>query len=66
MTGKQFVKLVTHKRIPLSCIAVRINCNLATLKALEKLDQVPAPYLVKFMCAFQDSLSASDIELLSH
>lgn len=66
MTGKEFLKLVTHKRIPLSCIAARINCKLATLKALERVEKVPKAYVIKFISAFQDSLSEQDMVLLTH
>ncbi len=65
MTGREFLKLVTHKGIPLSCIAVRLNCKLATLRAIEFMESVPRPYIIKFIAAFQDSLSDSELELLT-
>lgn len=65
MTGKEFLKLVTHRGIPLSCIAGRLNCKLATLRAMEFMETVPKPYVVKFISAFQDSLSEKDMMLLT-
>lgn len=66
MTGKEFLKLVTHKRIPLSCIAVRLNCKLATLKALNNVENMPKAYIIKFISAFQESLSENDLYALTH
>jgi len=66
MTGQEFLKLVTHKRIPLSCIAVRMNCKLTTLKALSQVESMPKAYVIKFISAFQDSLSESDLYALTH
>lgn len=66
MTGKSFIKLVTHKRIPLSCIALRLDCKLQTLRALEKQEKVPRAYIVKFINAFQNSLSEKELYTLTH
>jgi hypothetical protein len=65
MTGKDFLKLVTHRGIPLSCIASRLNCKLTTLKAMAYMETVPKPYIIKFISAFQDSLSEQDMQLLT-
>mgnify|MGYP001124112759 CR=1 FL=1 len=65
MTGREFLKLVTHRGIPLSCIAGRLNCKLATLRAFEFMESVPKPYIIKFISAFQDSLSEQDMQLLT-
>lgn len=65
MTGKEFLKLVTHRGIPLSCIAVRLNCKLATLRAMSFMETMPKPYIIKFIYAFQDSLSEQDMKLLT-
>lgn len=66
MTGKNFIKLVTHKRIPLSCIALKLNCKLQTLRALEKQEKVPYAYIVKFIHAFKSSLSEKEVYALKH
>ena len=65
MTGREFLRFLARRGIPLSCIAVKINCKLATLKAIEFMDTVPKPYIVKFIAAFRDSLSESDLALLT-
>ena len=66
MTGKAFLKMVTHKGIPLSCIAVRLNCKLATIKAIGFMETVPKPYIVKFISAFRDSLTDHDVQALTN
>ena len=65
MTGKEFLKLVARRGIPLSCIAGRLNCKLATIRAFELMESVPKPYVIKFISAFQDSLSPQDLDLLT-
>ncbi len=65
MTGKEFIKLVAHKRIPLSCIAQRLNCKLKTLKNFEQVEKIPPAYISKFIAAFKDSLSEVDKKALS-
>lgn len=65
MTGKEFLKLVSRRGIPLSSIAGRLNCKLSTLQALTSMDSVPKHYVVKFIAAFQDCLSPNDLDLLS-
>ncbi|MDT0594243.1 hypothetical protein [Glaciecola petra] len=65
MTGKEFLRLVARRGIPLSCIASRLNCKLATIRAFELMDTIPKPYVIKFISAFQDSLSPQDLDLLT-
>lgn len=64
MTGRAFVRLITKRGIPLSCIAAKLNCRLTTLKALERLERVPRHYVLHFVNAFRDSLTDSDMQLL--
>ncbi len=65
MTGRAFIRLIAKRGIPLSCIAAKLNCKLATLRAIEKMEQVPKHYANRFVTAFKGSLTASDMELLS-
>ncbi|GLR70055.1 hypothetical protein [Agaribacter marinus] len=65
MTGREFIKFIGKRGIPLSCIATRLNCKLATLRALEKVEAVPKHYVTMFVSAFQDSLSEQDLRVLT-
>jgi len=65
MTGRAFIRLIAKRGIPLSCIANKLDCKLSTLKAIEKMETVPRYYSLKFINAFKDSLTLSDMELLT-
>ncbi|WP_395343230.1 hypothetical protein PN836_002935 [Ningiella sp. W23] len=65
MTGRAFIRLISKRGIPLSCIANRLNCQLKTLRALEQSDKVPSHYVNGFKRAFKESLTLADIQLLS-
>ncbi|MFC3121718.1 hypothetical protein [Agaribacter flavus] len=60
MTGKEFIKFLSKRGIPLSCIASKLGCKLANLRAIEKMDAVPKFYLEGFFANFKDSLSKKD------
>jgi hypothetical protein len=64
MTGRAFIRLITKRGIPLSCIAIRLNCKLKTLKAIERMEQVPRHYISTFVNAFKECLTDSDVQLL--
>lgn len=64
MTGRAFIRLVTKRGIPLSCIANKLNCRLEALKAIEKMETVPRHYAISIVNAFKDSLTPSDMKLL--
>jgi len=65
MTGRVFIRLITKRGIPLSCIADKLNYQLSTLRKIEKMEQVPKHILFRFVNAFKDSLEPTDIEMLA-
>ncbi|MFC4699441.1 hypothetical protein ACFO4O_04625 [Glaciecola siphonariae] len=66
MTGRAFIRLVAKRGIPLSCIANKLDCQLSTLKALERAEKVPKHYVFRFVNAFHSSLTESDMLALAH
>ena len=64
MTGRAFFRFISKRGIPLSCIATKLNCKLATLKQLEKVDVVPTYYIQQFLAAFKPVLNERELEQL--
>jgi len=65
MTGKAFIRFINKRGIPLSCIAARLNCKLATLRSLEYQEKVPRHYVAMFIAAYGTSLSKQDLQILA-
>jgi hypothetical protein len=65
MTGKAFIRFINKRGIPLSCIATKLNCKLATLRSLETQERVPQHYLSEFIGAYSTSLSKHDLQILA-
>lgn len=66
MTGRAFIRLIAKRGIPLSCIATKLNCKLATLRSIERMESVPKHYVLRFADAFKESLTDKDLQLLTY
>lgn len=65
MTGKQFLKFIGKRGIPLSCIAAKLGCKLETLRDLCNKETMPMYYIKRFIAEFKDRLTRDDIALLT-